>query len=198
MPFLEKQIELLNKQLKATALADGRFTAGRIETIAVDCYRRNDDDKQEKFPGIIGKNFEAQEITVDDTYPVVIYHKVLQKGYQVIKDGSVGNQQGYVKETSVVKMVVYSNTKKISMKREELEALITANFPDNFPGSLIAPLKLDMVMAVLQNTNFNTSGLWQEEYTIPLKLAPEDIYFSITYQLQSQWRKGCFKICDCS
>jgi len=115
-----------------------------------------------------------------------------------LPSGSQGYRQDYMKETSLVKMVVFSNAKRISMTRESLEALLTTNFPDNFPDASIQPLKLDLVMAALSATNFNSAALWQEEYSISLDIAPEDIYFSITYNLISQWRKGCFQICDCN
>lgn len=197
MPFLKQQVEIVNTLLRQTALAEKRFNAGRFEALAVDVVRR-ENDKIDGFPAIMSENYEAQEITVNDTYPIIIYHKALNKQYKP-NNFQAGNRDRFVVETVNIKMVVYAKYASVTMRQEQLEALITTNFPDQIPATYFAPLSLDNMTVVLQGSNLNSAAVWNEEYkNTELALAPEDIYFSINYQLQSNFRKGCFKICDCN
>ena len=204
MPFLNQQIEIINSVLKSVSLADARFATGRFEAIAVDVSRKDADTGAiTTFPAVMDKNYEAQEITVDDAYPIIIYHKILSKAYVFDKNPTGPNQYGdgnrYVNETTQVKMVVYGKYATLKLTREQLEALITSNFPDNISPVSIQPLKLDNMVVTLKGSDLNSARVWQEEYKgIPLYLAPEDILFSINYSIDTRFRKGCINICDCS
>lgn len=198
MPFLKQQIEIVNGLLRKTALADKRFADGKYEAIAHDVSRTDREGKIDYFPAVMDENYQAQEVTVNDLYPVMIYHKIRSKAYGITPGAGVGDRNTGVTEQVNVKMVVYGKWSKIKLTQEQLEALITTNFPDNVSNDLYRPLKLDSLNIVLRGTNFNSAQVWQEEYRgTDLKLAPEDIYFSLTYDLISTYRKGCFKICDC-
>lgn len=198
MPFLKQQIEIVNAELRRLPLADERFSAGRYEAIAHDCSRTERDEKVSYFPAVMNENYEAQEVTVDDTWPIIIYHKIRSKAYGITPGAGTGDRNTGVTEQVSVKMVVYAKWSKVKMTIEQLEALITTNFPDNINPAIYRPLKLDSLSVVLRGTNFNSAQVWQEEYRgTELRLAPEDIYFSLNYDLISTYRKGCFKICDC-
>jgi len=174
------------------------FLIPDLKTLAVDVNRRESDDTMRGFPAVMSESYEAQEISVDNTYPIIIYHKVTQKRYAEQRGGQFGDRNKGVQEQAFVKMVVYGKYSAIQMRQEQLEALITSNFPDEIQDSLTRPLKLNSLMAELQSSNLNSAAVWAEEYrNVPLALAPEDIYFSINYTLTSTWRKGCIKICDC-
>jgi hypothetical protein len=201
MPFLNQQIQIVNNGLLNLALKDARFQAGRFETIAVDVSRKDADTGAiQTFPAVMDKNYEAQEITVDDTYPIIIYHKILSKSYvaEKVPTGQFGDGNRYVNETTSVKMVVYGKYAALKLTREQLEALITSNFPDNISPVTIQPLKLDNMAVTLKGSDLNSARVWQEEYKgIPLFLAPEDILFSVMYSIDTRFRKGCINICDC-
>jgi hypothetical protein len=204
MPFLSEQIEIINSSLQSLALSDARFSSGRFEAIAVDVSRKDADTGAiTTFPAVMDKNYEAQEITVDDTYPIIIYHKILSKEYAFDKAPAGPNQYGdgnrYITETASVKMVVYGKYAALKLTREQLEALITSNFPDSIAPVSIQPLKLDNMVVTLKGSDLNSARVWQEEYKgIPLFLAPEDILFSIMYSIDTRFRKGCINICDCA
>lgn len=197
MPFLKQQVQIVNDWLRATALADARFASGKFETLAYDVNRTDSEGKIEGFPATMNENYEAQIISVDDTYPIIIYHKSLKPNYE-FNDSQFGDRQKLIVETVNMKMVVYGKYSALKLRQEQLEALITTNFPDQIPDRIFRPLKFDDMGVMLQSSNINSAAVWNEEYrNIPIALAPEDIYFSINYQLQTNYRKGCFKICDC-
>jgi hypothetical protein len=197
MPFLNEQINIVNNSLLTNAFADKRFKAGRFETIAVDVSRKNDNGVIETLPAVMDNNYQAREITVTDTWPIIVYHKVAGKRYSFEK-GNFGNVNLRMVEQVQMKMVVYGKYAALKMTKEQLEALITTNFPDNISTSSLAPLSLDSMLVTLQGSNLVSAQVFNEEYKgFPLFLAPEDIFFSISYQIETRFRKGCFNICDC-
>jgi hypothetical protein len=197
MPFLNEQILMVNDCLLRKALADARFKVGRYEGIAVDVSRRNDAGAIETFPAIMDRDYEAQPVSVDDSYPLIIYHKVNNKTYAIDKK-QFGDRFTYMVETSQVKMLVYGKYAKLKLSREQLEALITSNFPDNISAATLAPYKLDNMAITLKGSNLNTTAVFNEEYKgIPLFLSAEDILFSISYTIDTKYRKECISICDC-
>jgi hypothetical protein len=159
---------------------------------------RADSTGSQIFPVVMSENYEAQPTAlVDDRYPIVIYHKILNKKYG-LNAAQFGPRNKQVNETVLVKMVVYAKYSAIKMTKEQLEALITANFPDDVDAALYLPYKFINMDVAMQSSNFTSEQVWAEEYrNVPYPLAPEDIYFSITYTLNTIWRKGCFQICDC-
>jgi hypothetical protein len=201
MPFLNQQTLVVNQELLKSSLNDSRFKSGRFEGIANEVIREG-----KTFPCIMSReNYEAQDITVDDTYPIIIYHKILAKRYDLNniagQKSEFGDRNKYVKETVLVKMVVYGKYSALKVSKEELEAIITTNFPDNMDAAnneTLNSLGLDNVTYSMQSTNFLSKSVWSEEYAgNEFRLAPEDIFFAITYQIQSTWRKGCFQLCNC-
>jgi hypothetical protein len=198
MPFLKKQIEIVNNDLLTGALSDKRFLSGRFEAIAVDVSRQTETGTFETFPAVMSKDYEAQEIAPDDTYPITIYHKVLSKTAVNVPAGNYGDSNGKRAELVTVKMVVIGKYAALQMTAEELEALIVTGLPDQIASVKLLPYKLDTMAVAYTSTNFNTAEVFAQEYRgIPLFLAPEDIMFSIQYTIGSTYRKGCFTICDC-
>lgn len=200
MPFLNQLCIVVNQELLKSALKEQRFQGGRFEGLA------NESTSEGKTrPVIMNRDYEAQEISVDDTFPIQIYHKILAKRYELNniagQRSEFGDRNKYVKETVLAKMVIYGKYSKLKVTKEELEAIITTNFPDNMDAAnnaLLTALNLDNVTYAMQATNFISKSVWAEEFSgHEYRLAPEDIFFSITYQIQSTWRKGCFQLCNC-
>ena len=197
MPFLKKQVELVNKALLQGALADERFKAGRIETIAVDVVRTEGETRQ-IFPAIMNKDYQPEMISVDDTYPIIIYHKIIGSAYSPYKENT-GQGMALQNQGTQVRMVVYGKYAALKMTRESLEALMITNFPDFFKQADFSGLGLSNLYATVQGSNLNSLAVWMEEYKgFPFPLGAEDIMFSITYMLNSVFKKGCFRICDCN
>lgn len=198
MPFLKQQIQLVNEALLAGALADVRFQNGRYEAIAVDVSRQTETGNIETFPAIMNNNYEPVEVVVNDTYPMVVYHKILNKRYQTAPANNFGDNNKAVVEVVECKMVVYGKYAALKLSTEELEALIASGFPDSIAKTKLAPYKIDSMIVTLQSSNYNAAQLFNEEYRgFELFLSSEDIFFSVRYSIESRFRKGCFTICDC-
>jgi hypothetical protein len=114
MPFLKQQVEIVNTLLRQDALADKRFEAGMYNAIAIN-VSRTDSTCSQICPGVMSENYEAQPTAlVDDRYPIVIYHKILNKKYG-LNASQFGQRNKQVNETVLVKMVVYAKYSAIKM-----------------------------------------------------------------------------------
>ena len=197
MPFLKQQVQIINKLIRATSLSDKRFQSGRYESLAVDVSEK-DGEKVKTFPAIMNSNYEAVPVSVDDTFPIIIYHKIVSKTNVPVPDSGYGDGNKGRKERADMRMVVYGKYAKLQMTQEELEALITMNFPDQIAKAEISGLKLDAMLVQWNSSNMNGLQVFNQEYRgIEPFLAPEDIFFSISYSIECRYRKGCFTITDC-
>lgn len=198
MPFIKEQVKIVNDELLAGPLKEKRFEAGRFELIANDVSRTESDNSISYFPGVINENGEASEVTTNDTYPIIIYTKILGTTYSLNGNNSVGSKNNYMTQVTRCKMVVYGKWGALGIAKEALEGLIAANFPDNIPASKTSSLKIDNMTVALRSSNMVSASVWNEEYRgTPFALDTEDLYFSLNYDIQSNYRKGCFKLCDC-
>lgn len=199
MPFTSTLIQIVNDHLSMHCLCDARFSNGLIAGIAQDATRRDDDrNAVVQYPVLVDLNGEGTDISISDTYPITLYHRIGAKTYTAKPAGSYGNRQNEVTEKTDVKLIVAAWSNRISLSQEDLEALITSNFPDTISADQYAGYQLSRVAAVLQGSNLNREQVWKEEYKgIPYDLKPEQILFSIKYQIEADYKKGCFKLLEC-
>jgi hypothetical protein len=196
MPYQSAIIDIINSQISATALCDARFTNGSINGIAYD-GTENDSTAVRVYPVVFDLAGNGTKVNPDDTYPIQIYHKILNKTYQV-KPTSVGDRANVVSEKTDVKMVVAGWTSRLGLAQEDLEALITSTFPDQISAALYAPLKLQNLVITLQSSVLDRAQVYRDEYRgLPYQVKPEQILFAIRYQIESTYKKGCFIISDC-
>jgi len=196
MPFQSSIINIINDQILAGTLCDSRFANGSINGIAYDGTEM-DSSGIRVYPIVYDLTGNGSKVNPDDTYPIQIYHKILNKTYQV-KPGSVGDRSNVVSEKTDVKMVVAGWTNPLQLTQEDLEALIASNFPDQIAPALYTPLRLQNLVITLVSSVLDRAQVYREEYRgIPYQVRPEQILFSIRYQIESTYKKGCFIITDC-
>lgn len=199
MPFTSTLIQIVNDHLSAHCLCDARFANGLMAGIAHDATRWDDDRSAVvQYPVLVDLNGDGTDISISDTYPITLYHRILSKTYTTKPAGSFGNRQNEVTEKTDVKLVVAAWSNRISLSQEDLESLITSNFPDSIAPELYTGYQLSRVAAVLQGSTLNREQVFKEEYKgIPYDLKPEQILFSIRYQIEADYKKGCFKLLEC-
>lgn len=194
MPFLKEQIEIVVNEIRAAALSDSRFQSGRFEAIATDVSRTTEGEAIEVFPAVINEHFEAVPVVVDDTYPIIIYNRIMRK--QHFKPNK--DYPGYKGVRTLVKMVVYGKRSALNLTQEQLAAIIEINFPEEINRSKFSHLKIQSINVTTIDTNLNSMQVFNEEYKgFPFFFSDNDLYFSINYQIETTFRKGCLNICDC-
>lgn len=186
--FLKEQTELINNHLKAGALKGNRFQAGRFIPLARLATRG-----EIAMPIELNVNNEAAWVGIDDTYPIIIYHRKLNSVYSINPDEQRGRKNNVVRENTDMLMVVFAKFANVKMTAEQLEAQIVAGFPDVIATP---PNGLNNMVVTAAQSSSDSEAIFNNEYkNTPYKLAPEDIMLSVRYSIQTQFNKGCFDFC---
>src|SRR5688572_17337288 len=88
MPYLNELITLVNDNIRERSLTDKRFAAAKLEGIAYQVAREATSGAIEMVPVIADMNKVERYIGIDDTFPLVAYHRILSNTY------SEDNKQG--------------------------------------------------------------------------------------------------------
>lgn len=198
MPYLNKQIAIINDQLE-TGLQGSRFGGAKLDGIAYPCVRKEGDDSEQVIPAVLYENAVERFIDLDDTYPMGLYHKISGNGYsQENNGGQYGNGNSRLVKQTQMAMIVYGKTSRIKLRPEDLEAYMISLFPSEIAASLIAPLSLNKMTVDLLGSNMNAPVVFQNEFRgVDYFLGPEDILFQIDYRVTSKFDRKCFNLCDC-
>lgn len=198
MPFLKQQIELINAALTTAIFADKRFAGSQINGLAA-LANYKDGDVVKTSPFVMDRNNEPQQVGLDDSFPCIVYHRLLGLNYTQVNNTSQFGR-GVNKQVQVADMllVAYGRFAPLRITSEQFEALIAAGFPDEVASALLAPYKLDRMLVTLQGSNMLSQQVYAGEYGgLPVYISAEDILFSVRYRIETDFRKNCFSICDC-
>ncbi|HET6255867.1 MAG TPA: hypothetical protein VFE32_17450 [Puia sp.] len=200
MPFLDHIVGLINQGLQRGTLTDKRFASGEFNGIAMNVMR----DKvtgggKQSIPTVWISDGEAKYIGIDDTAPLIIYHKV-QRSVTVPEPASkqFGDGQHRIKNSAILYMIVYADRSRIRLSADELEAVIISGFIDEIPKMEYPSEGFSSLIVSLSDTNFNSGAVFAQEYPgADNFLKPESILFQINYKVESSYRKDCLAICGC-
>lgn len=194
MPFLKQQVELINEHLKQVSLKDQRFQSGRFISLARLAVRK-DGDQNITMPIEMNNNYEAAWVGIDDTFPLVVYHRKLGSVYATAQR-QMGRENNYIQEQADMLMVVFGKFANLKLTAEQLEAQIVASFPDVFPTAEIAGFGLTSMIVNLASSSSDSEVIFANEYrNVSYRLASEDIMLSVRYTIQTQFRKNCYDFC---
>lgn len=198
MPFLKEQIGIVNSALLNSSLNEERFQGARIERLAW-LANVQSNERIHTMPVLIDKFAEMKYVGIDDTYPLTIYHRMLSNAYvKATPRQGYGDNIKVMKQTTDMVMVVSGRANIIKLTSEQLEAVLAVGFPDNIAPSELADLKLDNMTVTLIGSDMNNLNVFNTEYRNIDFVPPEDLLlFSMRYQIETSWKKGCFKLCDC-
>lgn len=199
MPFLDTLVGLINANLQQNTLTDKRFAAGDFNGIAIPIYRDRPGAQQGKqaLPCVYQEGQDAKYVGIDDTFPIIIYHKLQRNTTQPAKT-QFGDGDKTIKATTLLTMTVYADRNRIKLSPEDLESLILSGFSDEIPKTAYPSKGFSSIVVYHMETNFNAQGIFAQEYqNVDFFLKPESILFQITYRIESQYRKDCLAICGC-
>ncbi|HEV2352836.1 MAG TPA: hypothetical protein VGR89_01225, partial [Puia sp.] len=132
MPFLDTIVSLINQGLQVDSLSDKRFATAEIYGIAVGVARdKVKGSGRESIPCIYQDGGEARYIGIDDTAPLILYHKLVRSTTVAeTADRQFGDGQKRIKNSAFLYMVVYADRNRVRLSPDELEALITVGLLD--------------------------------------------------------------------
>lgn len=197
MSLLNKYIDILNSHLKDNLFNDKKFAGCDIGTIAKSVYAKAYENTIVIIPGSIDAEGNEKNYSLDDTFSLQSYHKIISKTYsQPPAEQQFGNNK-INQESISAYMVFFSSFGRIKITAEELEYQISKSFPSNVERSKINNRAIRSLRFVLQNTNFDSFSVFNREYqNVKYELGVEDILFSMQYQIIALINKDCLNDCE--
>jgi hypothetical protein len=198
MPFQADIVKSINAFIKTNVLNDERFGKAQIYGITYPItLERN--DATITIPCVWDDDYSnAEPIEYDDSYPLTMYHCIAANQYQTDLKEGYGDAGALETCTTILQMVIAADMKQIRVTPDELEAVITSGFPvGKEAGFLVNPLRTLAISIV--DSNLDPLRVFAEQFKgLPYKPKAGKIFLSIRYKIESRYKKGCFRICDCA
>lgn len=199
MPFLDTQVDIINAHLKNEVLSDNRFAQGLVVGLASLVTISEDEAADKRYPIYYDDQQEPKYIGIDDTYPLVVYHRLTGGSrYTDLEADSYGDAVDRIEMVSDMVMVVFGKRKPLRLNAEDLETMCILGAPSSIPRSVLTGTKIDKMSVQFSSTNMDALAVFGEEYQgVDFRVSPEDFLFNISYSITAQYRKDCVRPCDC-
>ena len=199
MPYIDKVVIELNDYLKAGRLNRKAFQGGIYHGLSRQ-MKVIDKDSNKMYPVILDKDGNDLDVTIDDTPPIHVYHRITQPlQFGVIPDkNSFGNADSVTQEVSTLSMIVFADPKRICMTSEDLAFLIASGIPRQFTLSQIGSSGVSSCSIGIVNIETNPYTVLSQEYGAMNKsIDPEKTLISINYKITMSVNKNCMDCIDC-
>lgn len=196
MPFLDKIIENLNKHWQTSSLKFIPKAKIKVYGIAETTLAASESEegKTIKYPSTIDNDGEVTMIAIDDTYQLVMYHRLESITNSQAAKG-FGDSRGDMLEVANLALIVYAFKDKIRKSAHHLEALLKDAIPEDTKITVDSKVVQTSLFKV-GNSSFDKLGLLTREFTEVEVNYPNLIAFEMKYRIESTWRKGC-NTCGC-
>lgn len=183
---LKEIVTNINTTIKSNLTGD--YQKGAYNGLAKLVLQKDSDDA-DRYIAMIYSDGRETRCEVDDTNPLILYHRCLSINQEEATNISFGDGRG-IKETVNMIAVVYSKS-SMSACQEDLASIIMASFPDTL--SIDGVFSTDVITQGINNDSF---AVYNQEYkSNEYRLNPEDYYFSIGYTVETTFDKSCVEKC---
>lgn len=190
MPVLNDIVHSLNESLVKTLFSQSkRFKGAKLFGISEQAIRTGD-NKQE-YPQIVDLSGDGKYTGIDDTFPLILYHKKQGVAVTIDTAPSYGdNQKGSINRYSL-SMIVFFNRTKLKMESDEMALYLQQHFitqpkNDNF----------HYLSVTINSVILNSQQVFRTEYVnVNYFLKPEHALMAINYTLEGKPDLACFNRC---
>lgn len=181
-------VNIINDSLKLQFISK-RFQKGSIDPIA-ELIRTS---VGEIKPSIVDNFGECRTVTIDDTKPFQIYHRMTGALFEQAEE--FGNLD-FVNQRVNMLMIVIGDKTRLQLNKEDIMAGIAAGFPLFLTKDQLNTLNLMSCDLVPGEFNLDREAVWSNEYNTDFKLKPAYFMFSFAYSILTKFRQSCFIICE--
>jgi hypothetical protein len=192
MPYLKHMVGFINTTLEESLLQDACFDNRKVIGLAQIIPRQTREGVQ-LFPSYINNDGEGCDVTPDDSYDLIIYHRV--NGILVSKSQmqSFGDDRKADVNTARMCLVAFGRRDRLRMTNDELAILLQASMPDALPKQLQQDLQFNTGLISINDIILNDPQAFQEEFpSMDYFLKPDQFLLKINYSIESSFLKGCF------
>lgn len=195
MPNLNSIAQLINTALSVGNFSTRKFQSGSFNLIA-DPIKTIDEKGETSSPYIIDNSGEAIELTFDDTNQFQVYHKIDNLEYK-LADLDYGAPGTTMNEVSNMRLIFIGSRNRMKVTLDNVIAAINIDFPKEFLPSDITALQMNKCIIEMGTVIKDPYQVWNEEFQgIPYDFNTDTIMFSVSYKIDSDYNKACFKLCN--
>jgi hypothetical protein len=188
-------IDILN--IKINEALNCKADGGVVYGIAEQTIRKTDTGQQ-VFPTVYDNDGNGKDVTVDDNFPFIVYHRLINKSYQYPQIKSFGNPKEYVQETSEITTLVYAKRSYLKINAEQVESIIKLSVPATLNSIQLQDLQLKSCNILHSSSILDTQTNFNNEYRgFDTFLSSEEIFISLRFTIESVFKKDCLdKYCE--
>jgi PKD repeat protein len=159
---------------------------------------RKSDTAQQVFPTVYDNHGNGKDVTVDDNYPFIVYHRLLSKSYQYPQVKSFGNPKEYVQETSEITTLVYAKRQYLKINAEQVESIVKLSVPATLNTVQLSDLDLKSCNILHSSSVLDTQTNFSNEYRgFDTFLSSDEIFISLRFTIETVYKKDCLdKFCE--
>jgi len=179
----------INTTLTADLLSTSRFQKGQYNSVA-ELIPKSDEDET-TVPMVVSDTGQGTEVTVNDIYPIQIYHRIDDVEIDSNFEEGFGNNE-LKTETSDMLMIIIGDRLKLQLNKEDVITAIATAFPGVWTPTVNYITQTNIVMGAI---DLNTPEVYNGEYNSISELPPNYFMCSIAYQIVSKINKNCIELC---
>lgn len=142
--------------------------------------------------GNIMPYIDEKYIGIDDTYPAMVYHKLLGISSATVALSGYGDNDQSLQNTYSMAMIVYFNEDKCGTA-DKLYTFIQSSITGRLKSEDYKSIRLNVASAIL-----NDAQVWTQEYgPTPLKLIGSQRLIQVNYNVVMVYNKECIVIPQC-
>ena len=195
MPFLRKQIDLINNHLREQLLQQQRFSNHLLAGLAEKSIEQTESGEV-RFPVEVIDG-DARSLVIDDTYDVMIYH--IAAGSSTIESdiSSFGDEVEYTEEQPM-RLIAFAKGMRLKLSSDQFSTFLNFTMPTELSRNQLYGIHIDKSSIRETGINMDPVAVFNEEYAgVDFPLDHSDIIIAINYTITSRFRKHCIDICDC-
>lgn len=189
MSIIANIISSINTTINTVVFPDETYTSKRILGLAWPYPEKSGSDTLLKIvPAIYANNSdEGTIIDLDDSYSVILYHKLSSYAFQTFQKNATGNDQ-FQQLTADASMIVWALREDLNMQADDLSDLIVFNLPTQYTAAGIVKCTIAPVQ-----TDFDFIRVFRQEYqSVDYFLKPGHILLQIKYRVVAVIKPNCF------
>lgn len=187
-------VNLINLTLEGSTLSSKRFQKGELYSLAE--LMTKEDNEKITYPAIINNEGEGTEVTLNDSLPFQVYHRITTISTADNGNDDFGDGDTTVEETTM-KMVVFANRRIMQFQVDDLITAINVGFPVSLSKTQLSTLGnwFSQVEFEIDDINIDKQSAWNDEFGFDQPMPPYYYVFAVNYKITSHIMAGCYAIC---
>jgi hypothetical protein len=189
MPKIHEIVSSINSTLKSEQFTAKRFQQGDFKGIAE--LLRN--SEEELAPCVVSNNGDAEYVSIDDSFPIQVYHRVLGVDFKRTQD--FGDLKSVTEGYDMI-MIVIGDRNRLQLTQEEIISGVIAGFPLEFSKTNLTTWGLKTIEVEPRDIETDKERVFKTEFDTKTALKSNTILFSFPYKIITEIDQTCFTLCN--